>query len=86
MFCILEIEEEEGLIFNKKVFMFYGFEEEYEKEFGEYIEEKGGKYVKLYYRWCCLYDVLRILKFVFIRGRIYCFILLFFYREDFEGY
>lgn len=41
-----EIEEEEGPIFNKKVFMFYGFEEEHEKELGEYIEEKGGKILK----------------------------------------
>ena len=86
MFCILEIEEEEGPIFNKKVFMFYGFEEEHEKELGEYIEEKGGKHVKLHYRWCCSYDVSRISKFVPIRRRTHCFTPLFLYREDPEGY
>lgn len=35
--------EEEGPIFNKKVFMFFGFEEEHEGELIDYIVEKGGK-------------------------------------------
>ncbi|XP_055995895.1 DNA topoisomerase 2-binding protein 1-like [Ostrea edulis] len=35
-------EEEEGPIFNKKVFMFFGFEEEHEGELIDYIVEKGG--------------------------------------------
>ncbi|XP_061181170.1 DNA topoisomerase 2-binding protein 1-like [Saccostrea echinata] len=34
--------QEEGPVFNKKVFMFFGFEEEYEKDIGEHIIEKGG--------------------------------------------
>ncbi|XP_062568872.1 DNA topoisomerase 2-binding protein 1-A-like [Saccostrea cucullata] len=34
--------QEEGPVFNKKVFMFFGFEEEYEKDLGEHIIEKGG--------------------------------------------
>lgn len=69
----VEIEEEEGPIFNKKVFMFYGFEEEHEKELGQYIEEKGGEHVKLHSRWCCSYNVSRISKNVLILGRTHCF-------------
>lgn len=35
--------EEEGPMFHKKTFMFFGFDETHEKEMEKFLLEKGGK-------------------------------------------